>query len=132
MFDSLGISGSAMKVHQTWLDALSDNIANVNTIRPSDEDAFRARYVLVTPVKNDGADAGVAVSGIRLGDSEGRLVQDPDHPLADEDGFVRLPDVDLSEQMTSMIMAQRGFQASVASLERVRTTYQEAVKMGRT
>jgi flagellar basal-body rod protein FlgC len=131
VFEALGISGSAMKVHQTWLDALSDNIANINTVRSPNEQAYRARYVLATPLEDGGTGSGVAVAGITLGDAEGRLVQDPNHPLADADGNVRMPDIDLGEQMTSMIMAQRGYQASIASMERVRTTYQEAIKMGR-
>lgn len=131
MFEALGISGSAMNTHQTWLDAISDNIANINTIRSTDEEAFRARYVLATPLEDGATGAGVAVTGIELGDAEGRVVYDPNHPLADADGHVRLPDIDLGEQMTAMIMAQRGYQASIASMERVRTTYQEAIKMGR-
>jgi flagellar basal-body rod protein FlgC len=44
---------------------------------------------------------------------------------------VRLPDVDLAEQMTSMIMAQRGYQANAANLDRVRASYQAALQMGR-
>jgi flagellar basal-body rod protein FlgC len=131
MFEALNISGSALNVHQTWLDAISDNIANVNTVRSTDEEAYRARYVMATPRDNGGTGAGVAVAGIELGDAEGRVAHSPDHPLADEDGNIRLPDIDLGSEMTSMIMAQRGYQASIASLERVRTTYREAIKMGR-
>ncbi|MEJ2577739.1 MAG: flagellar basal body rod C-terminal domain-containing protein [Kineosporiaceae bacterium] len=132
MFNALGISGSAMHVHQTWLDALSDNIANVNTVRASDQPAFQARYVTAVAVENGSTGAGVAVAGIDLGDATGRLVSDPNHPLADADGLVRLPDIDLGEQMTALIMAQRGYQANIANLERVRSTYQAAIQMGRT
>jgi flagellar basal-body rod protein FlgC len=45
--------------------------------------------------------------------------------------MVRLPNIDLGEQMTDMIMAQRGYQANVANLDRVRETYQAAIQMGR-
>ena len=127
MFDALGIIGSGMHVHQTWMDAISDNIANVNTVRPADQPAFQARYVEAQSVGSGGA----AVAGVALGDAQGRLVFDPTHPLADDKGYVRLPDVDLAEQMTTMIMAQRGYQANVANLDRVRASYQAALQMGR-
>ena len=131
MFEALGIIGSGMHVHQTWMDAISDNIANVNTVRPAGQPAFQARYVLAQSVENGGTGAGEAVAGIQLGNAQGRLVFDPTHPLADAKGYVRLPDVDLAEQMTSMIMAQRGYQANIANLDRVRSAYQAAIQMGR-
>ncbi|MDQ1287671.1 MAG: flagellar basal-body rod protein FlgC [Actinomycetota bacterium] len=131
MFEALGISGSGLTVHQKWLDAISDNIANINTVRPTNEAAFQARYVVAAALENGGTGAGVAVAGIKLGNAEGRLVYDPEHPLADARGIVRLPDIDLGEQMTTMIMAQRGFQANTANLDRVRASYQAAIQMGR-
>ena len=127
MFEALGIIGSGMHVHQTWMDAISDNIANVNTVRPAGQPAFQARYVLAQSV----ASGGAAVAGVALGDGAGRLVFDPTHPMADAKGYVRLPDIDLGEQMTTMIMAQRGYQANAANLDRVRASYQAALQMGR-
>lgn len=131
MFDALGIIGSAMHVHQTWMDAISDNIANVNTVRPTSQPAFQARYVVAQAVENGSTGAGVAVGGIQLGSAVGRMVYDPSSPQADAKGYVRLPDIDLGEQMTTMIMAQRGYQANIANMDRVRETYQAAIQMGR-
>ncbi len=127
MFDALGIIGSGMHVHKTWMDAISDNIANVNTVRPAGQQAFQARYVLAQSVSTGGA----AVAGVALGNGEGRLVFDPTNPMADPKGYVRLPDIDLGEQMTAMIIAQRGYQANAANLDRVRASYQAALQMGR-
>ncbi|HYY12606.1 MAG TPA: flagellar basal body rod C-terminal domain-containing protein [Kineosporiaceae bacterium] len=131
MFEALGTIGSGMHLHQTWMDAISDNIANVNTVRPAGQPAFQARYVVAQSVENGGTGAGVAVAGIALGNAQGRLVFSPDNPLADAKGYVRLPDIDLGEQMTTMIMAQRGYQANAANLDRVRASYQAALQMGR-
>ena len=132
VFEALGISGSGLTVHQKWLDAISDNIANINTVRPMGQTAFQARYVVAAALENGGTGAGVTVAGIELGDPEGRLVYQPDHPLADKKtGLVRLPAVDLGEQMTTMVMAQRGYQANISNLDRVRETYQAAIQMGR-
>jgi flagellar basal-body rod protein FlgC len=131
MFESLDISGSGMYVHQNWMDAISDNIANVNTVRPSNEQAFQARYVVAQSVENGGVGSGVRVAGVELGDSAGRLVYDPEHPYADAEGYVRQPDIDMGDQMTQMVMAERGYQANTANLDRVRAAYQAAIQMGR-
>ncbi len=131
MFEALGICGTSMNVHQTWMDAISDNIANVNTVRSMNEEAFKARYVVAKSLEDGRTGSGVAVHEIGFGNPEGRIVHSPDHPLADERGLVRLPDVDLGEQMTTLVMAQRGYQASVSNLTRVKACYDAAIQMGR-
>ena len=131
MFESLNISGSGMETHKYWMDAISDNIANVNTARPTSEKAFQARYIVAQSVEDGGTGAGVTVAGVELGSEIGRLVYDPTNPIADAQGIVRQPDIDLGEQMTTMIMAQRGYQANISNLDRVRSAYQAAIQMGR-
>lgn len=129
-FNALGIAGTGLTVHRKWLDAVSDNLANVNTVRPTDQEAFRARYVVAQAV-NYGQPAGVQVAGTMLGSAEGRMVYDPTQPLADKDGYVRLPDIDTASQMTQLIMAQRGYQANAAVVDRARAAYEVALQIGR-
>lgn len=131
MFESLGISGSGMRVHRTWMDAISDNVANVNTVRSTGEEPFRARYVVAQALEDGATGAGVAVAGIEQSRGAARIVHDPNHPLADADGNVQLADVDLGEQLTSIIMAQRGYQANISAMDRARSSYQAAIQMGR-
>jgi flagellar basal-body rod protein FlgC len=131
MFDALGVTASGMHVHRVWMDAISDNVANVNTVRPTSEAAFQSRYVVAQALEDGSTGAGVAVGGIELSSPVGKLVYDPTHPMADANGLVRLPDVDLGEQLTTMIMAQRGYQANISNLDRVRASYQAAIAMGR-
>jgi flagellar basal-body rod protein FlgC len=130
IFGTLGTSGSGMRVYRMWLDAVSDNIANMNDVKPSGQSAFQARYVVAQDAGNQLGD-GARVSGIELGDPNGRLVYQPDHPYADPDGLVRYPDVDLGEQMTQLLMAQRGYQANLAAFDRVREAYSQALTIGR-
>lgn len=134
MFASLGVSASGMDVYQTWIHAISDNVANVNTIRPTDEDAFQRKMVVAESTGGEGAHSvgtGARVSAIRLGDENGRLITDPTHPLADENGQVRAPDMDLETEMTHLIVAQRSYQANVTVFERARDSYQRALEIGR-
>lgn len=126
-FDSLRIAGSSMGMHQTWLDALSHNIANVNTVRGTNQSAFQAQLV----VAESRSDGGVQVTGLALSDAAGRLTQAPDHPLADEDGNVRMPDADLAGQLTELVVAQRGFQAAVSVTKNAQDTYASALQIGR-
>lgn len=124
-FDAIGIAGTGLTLHRHWLDAISDNLANINTAKPTDGAAFQARYV----VAQEGQ--GVYVAGAAYGSAEGRMVYEPDNPVADEKGYVRYPDIDLSEQMGSLIMAQRGYQANAAVVDRAKETYQAALQIGR-
>ncbi|WP_159793708.1 flagellar basal body rod protein FlgC [Puerhibacterium puerhi] len=128
IFDAIGIAGTGLTLHRKWLDAVSDNVANVSTVTSTNEAAFQARYVVATEA---GDGNGVQVGGIQLGDAEGRLVYEPDNPLADAEGYVRYPDIDMASQMTQLIMAQRGYQANAAVVDRARETYQAALQIGR-
>jgi flagellar basal-body rod protein FlgC len=58
-------------------------------------------------------------------------VYEPDNPIADAEGYVRYPDIDMSEQMGSLIMAQRGYQANAQVVDRARTMYESALQIGR-
>ncbi|MDX6301864.1 MAG: flagellar basal-body rod protein FlgC [Nocardioidaceae bacterium] len=130
-FDMLGIASSGMAMHQTWLDTLGFNIANVNTVRPTSQSAFQAQYVMAQSTQGPEGGSGVRVSGLALGDPVGRLVYQPDHPLADAKGYVRMPDIDLGSQMTQLIMAQRGFQAQSQVIRNAQDVYSSALSIGR-
>ena len=66
-----------------------------------------------------------------FGDTAGRLVSDPNNPLADADGMVKYPNIDLGDQMTQLIVAQRGYQANLAVVDRARDAYQQALSIGK-
>ena len=128
MFDAIGIASTGLTVHRKWLDAISDNIANVNTAKPMSGSAFQARYVEVQ--EGDGI-SGAYVKGTAYGSAEGRVTYDPTSPEANKDGYVRLPDIDLGTQMSDLIMAQRGYQANAAVVDRAKTAYEAALEIGK-
>ena len=132
VFDTLGISGSGLMVHRKWLDAVSDNMANVNTVNPYDQGAFQERFINAQAVDYGSGEGGVRVARAEFGgDPNGRVVYEPDHPLANEEGYVRYPDIDLGDQMVQLLMAQRGYQANLAVVERATNAYQAALQLGR-
>ena len=127
-FDAIGIAGTGLSAHRKWLDAISDNIANVNTATPAGQDMFREKYVTVAEGTRT---PGVYVTGVRDSTAEGRLVYEPEHPYADENGYVQYPNVDLGDQMSMLILAQRGYQANAAVIDRAKTSYEAALQIGR-
>jgi flagellar basal-body rod protein FlgC len=129
-FGTFDAAGSGLVVYRKWMDAVSDNIANINDVRSTSDKAFQARYV-VAQAADYGNAGGVQVSGIQLGDAKGRVVHQPDHPLADKDGNVRVPDIDLADQMGQLIIAQRGYQANLAVVQRAQDAYERALELGK-
>jgi flagellar basal-body rod protein FlgC len=131
IFDAIGIAGSGVITHRKWLDAVSDNIANMNDATSTDKSAFQAKMVNAQAVDYGSGEGGVQVAGVTQGSAAGRVVHEPNNPLADKDGNVRYPDIDLGDQMTQMMMAQRGYQANLAVVDRATQAYQAALQLGK-
>jgi flagellar basal-body rod protein FlgC len=127
IFGAIGIAGTGVTVYRKWLDAVSDNLANINDAAPTSGQAFQARYVVAQSTGGE----GVQVGGIALGNAAGRLVYEPANPLADKDGYVRYPDIDMADQMGQLIMAQRGYQANLTVVDRAKDAYEAALQIGK-
>lgn len=130
-FGALDISGSGLVAHRKWLDAISDNIANMNDVTSTSQPAFQARMVQAQAVDYGSGNGGVAVTGVKFGSAAGTIVHDPTNPLADANGDVKMPDIDLGDQMTQMIMAQRGYQANLQTMQAATQAYQAALQLGK-
>ena len=130
-FDTLSIAGSGLLVHRKWLDAVSDNISNINTATRTDQPAFQERFVNAQAIQYGSGEGGVRVAGVQFGSSAGRTVYEPNNPQADANGYVKYPDIDLGTQMSNLIMAQRGYQANLATIDRATHAYQAALQLGK-
>jgi flagellar basal-body rod protein FlgC len=132
MFNAIGTAGTGLQTYHTWLDAIANNIANMNDTAPSNGQVFHEEYVQIGAIGGgpDGAGAGVQVTGLKDGPN-GQLVPDPGNPIADGQGYVRRADVDLNEQMGDMIMAQRAFQANANVIDQAKEAYQAALSIGK-
>ncbi len=130
-FDALRISGSGLYANRKWMDAVSDNLANINTATSTDQAAFQERMIVAEAADYGSGQGGVRVAGTVLGSAEGRMVYEPDSEFADANGYVRYPDIDLGDQMTQLLMAQRGYQANLAVVERATSAYQAALQLGK-
>jgi flagellar basal-body rod protein FlgC len=127
-FNAIGVATSGVTVYRKWLDAVSDNISNMDNVSRTSEKAFQARYVIAQEAQDGN---GAQVGGIAYGSAEGRLTYEPDNPLADTEGYVRRPDIDMGSQMAQMMMAQRSYQANLAVVDRAKDSYQAAINLGK-
>lgn len=127
MFGALDAASTGVTLGRTWMDLISDNVANANTVRPAGQEPFRAS--LVVAQSQTGTD-GVAVAGIVEAGGAPDVVYDPENPLADARGYVTRPKVDLTEEMTNMLMATRLYQANLSVMQQARDSYSQALRIG--
>jgi flagellar basal-body rod protein FlgC len=139
LFTAMKISGSGMSLQRTRMNAISSNLANVNTTRTPEGGPYRKKMVVAeaTPVKEgsfsqtlDGAIRDVRVVEVKDDKSAPRMVYDPSHPDADENGYVATPNVNVMEEMLDMINASRSFEANAAAVNTAKTMAQRALEIG--
>jgi flagellar basal-body rod protein FlgC len=135
------IAGSGMSAQSLRLNTTASNMANANSAASSADQTYRARHAVFAPMFNDAMSdafngatgapsAGVRVAGIV---EDSRPLQprfEPGHPLANEEGFVYYPNVDIVEEMTNMISSSRAFQLNVDVMTAARTMMQRVMSLG--
>jgi flagellar basal-body rod protein FlgC len=110
------------------MDAISDNVANINTVRPGGQAPFRAKEVVAQSLPGT---SGVTVAAIEEKSGTPQVVYDPQNPLADANGNVTRPVVDMSEEMTNMLVATRLYQANLNVMSQAKEVYQAALQIGK-
>jgi flagellar basal-body rod protein FlgC len=149
LFSSLNVSASALTANRFRMDVISSNIANANTTRARYVNGewlpYQRKMVQLSPqgtqsfdtllhkaLGKDSAQAtGVQVSGIKTDRSPFKLVFDPEHPDADENGYVRLPNVDIMKEMVDMMSATRSYEANVTALNASKNMFIKALEIGK-
>jgi flagellar basal-body rod protein FlgC len=132
MFAAMDIAISGATVSRTWMDAISHNIANINTVNPAGEEPFRALVVAAESVRFDeGERGGVRVREIALRGAQPAVAFDPNDPNADPaTGLVTRPVVDLGQEMTNLVIASRTYEANLGVVDRMRDAYMAALRIG--
>ncbi len=132
-FSAMDVAATGASFSQFWIDALAHNIANVNTVRPADEEPFSAVMVVAqerTDTDLSDVGSGVHVAAIERREGVHARAFDPDHPNADADGYVTMPNVDLAAHMSDLIIAQRSFQASIKAIRSAEELYRSSLQIG--
>ena len=128
---SLGIAASGLSAQRTRLDVISENIANAETTRGVDGTPYRRKVVqlqevayqptndVAVPADPDGF-GGVAVTGVAEDTTAGPSVYDPGHPDADENGYVRMPNVDINTEIVDLMETRRLFEANASVFQAIK------------
>lgn len=139
------IAGSAMDAQSVRLNTVASNLANAQSAASSVNQVYRAKHPVFAAVQQSamqqaagwgGSDtdaqqgAGVEVQGIVESQSPLERRYEPGHPLADKDGYVLYPNVNVVEEMADMISASRSFQVNVEMLQSAKTMAQKLLSMG--
>lgn len=125
------IAGSAMAAQSQRLNTVASNLANADSVSGPDGRPYRARQVVfrAEPLSGSGA-AGVAVSSVVESDAAPRRLYDPKHPGADSDGYVSYSNVNVVEEMVSMISASRSYQTNVDVMNTAKTLLLKTLTLG--
>jgi flagellar basal-body rod protein FlgC len=131
MFSILGISGSGISAQSQRLNVVASNLANVDAVAGPDGAAYKARQVVFqTTLMGAESAAGVAVRQVTESDAPARKVLDPNHPLADAQGYVTHSNVNAVEEMVNMISASRSYQNNVEVMNTAKTLLLKTLQMG--
>jgi flagellar basal-body rod protein FlgC len=134
------IAGTGMSAQSLRLNTTASNMANANSASSSAEQTYRARHPVFAPMFDDAmADVFSGSTGVSTGVRVAGIVEDarplqpryePGHPMANEEGYVFYPNVDIVEEMTNMISSSRAFQLNVDVMTAARTMMQRVLTLG--
>ena len=141
------IAGSALTAQSVRLNTTASNIANAQSAASSVDQVYRGRHPIFASVQQQamnsqdqywntpvfggqGESVGVSVLGIVESEAPLQRRYEPSHPLADDQGYVNYPNVDIVEEMANMISASRAFQMNVEVMNSAKQMVQRALTLG--
>jgi flagellar basal-body rod protein FlgC len=125
------VAGSALTAQSQRLNVVASNLANADSATGPDGQPYRARQVMFSTLPLDGdAAAGVRVTGVVDDPSPMRRLYEPQHPMADKEGFVTMPNVSVVEEMVNMISASRAYQNNVEAMNTAKTLILKTLTLG--
>ncbi|HMM21553.1 MAG TPA: flagellar basal body rod protein FlgC [Selenomonadales bacterium] len=142
MFGAIDAAASGLTAERLRLDVISNNIANANTTRTAEGGPYRRQMVVFEPRAKTNAFSqmlaremdpgqGVRVVGITKDESPFKMVYDPSHPDANQDGYVEMPNINIVAEMVDMITATRAYEANVTAVNSAKSMAMKALDIGR-
>ncbi|MCG3144227.1 MAG: Flagellar basal-body rod protein FlgC [Gammaproteobacteria bacterium] len=120
LFKVMDIAGSALSAQSLRLNTTASNMANADSVSSSIATTYRARHPVFATMmddlmsfEGDSAGAGVEVRGVIESRAPVRSIYRPEHPMADENGYIHMPNVNMVEEMANMMSASRSYQMNI-------------------
>lgn len=135
MFKVFDVAGSAMSAQSLRLNVTASNMANANSVSSSEGETYRARQPVFAAMLEQAsgqqqANVGVQVNGIVESQAPLQRQYNPNHPMANEEGYVFLPNVNMVEEMANMISASRSYQSNVEVINTAKQLMMKTLTMG--
>ena len=139
LFNVFNITATGMSAQSVRLNTTASNIANADSVSSSADQTYRARHPVFAAAMqkaaagqgaNDGSGVGVDVLGIVESDKPLNVEYSPNHPMADKDGYIYKPNVNVIEEMTNMISASRSYQTNVQLAESAKNMLNKTLQLG--
>ncbi|NHZ32449.1 MULTISPECIES: flagellar basal body rod protein FlgC [Massilia] len=130
LFNIFNVSGSAMSAQAQRLNATASNLANADSATSASGEAYRAKQVVFEAIPTNGAGTAVRVREVIEDPSPLKQVYDPKHPMADEKGYVAMPNVNVVDEMVNMLSASRSYQTNVETMNAAKSLLMKTLTIG--
>ena len=130
LFNIFNVSGSAMSAQAQRLNTVASNLANADSATSATGEAYRAKQVVFEAVPMANGATAVKVQKVIEDPSPMKLVYDPKNPLADEKGYVTMPNVNTVDEMVNMLSASRSYQTNVETMNAAKTLLLKTLTLG--
>lgn len=131
MTSIFAISGSALTAQSQRMNVAASNLANADSVTGPDGQPYHAKEVVFQVAASAGQEiGGVQVSGVVESTEAEKLVYQPGNPLADEKGYVRMPNVNVVDEMVNSMSASRSYQANIEVLNTAKSLMQKTLTLG--
>ena len=138
LFRIFDVAGSAMSAQSVRLNTTASNLANADSVSSSVDETYRARRPVFAAMLQEAGSGqpgnesvGVQVQGIVESDAPLLKEYNPNHPMADQDGFIYKPNVNPVEEMADMISASRSYQTNVQVADTAKQMLLQTLRMGK-
>lgn len=131
LFNVFNISGSAMSAQSQRLNAVASNLANADSVNSSNGKAYKAKQVVFKAISSEAPAVNtVQVDRVIESNAAPKVVYDPKHPMANQDGYVTMPNVNVTEEMVNMISASRAYQNNVETMNAAKSMLLKTLTIG--
>ena len=130
LFNIFNVSGSAMSAQAQRLNTVASNLANADSATSASGEAYRARQVVFEAVPLANGGTAVKVQKVIEDPSPMKLVYDPKNPLADDKGYVTMPNVNTVDEMVNMLSASRSYQTNVETMNAAKSLLLKTLTLG--
>jgi len=130
LFNVFNVAGSAMSAQSQRLNTTASNLANADSATSASGEAYRAKQVVFEAVPVAAGSTAVKVREVVEDPSPMKQVYDPKHPLADDKGYVTMPNVNVVDEMVNMLSASRSYQTNVETMNAAKTMLLKTLTIG--